>query len=187
MKRDWRRFAPFALYLSILAAIVSAGLYIVFREFNLPLQISLALVVLGLAIFVILDPERSRQALTGRQARYGSNAVVMGLAFIGILGVVNYLIYQNPKRWDLTENQQFTLAPETLDTLNTLPEPVNATAFFTQRTPSDTAEGLLDQYKFKGDGQFDYQFINPEADPVAAQQAEITRDGTVVLRMGERQ
>jgi ABC-type uncharacterized transport system involved in gliding motility auxiliary subunit len=111
----------------------------------------------------------------------------MGLAFIGILGVVNYLIYQNPKRWDLTENQQFTLAPETLDTLDSLPQPVNATAFFTQRTPSDTAEGLLDQYKFKGDGQFDYQFINPEADPVAAQQAEITRDGTVVLRMGERQ
>lgn len=187
MKRDWRQFAPFALYLSILAAVVSAGLYIVYREFNLPLQISLALVVLGLAAFVILDPERVRQALTGRQARYGSNAVVMSLAFIGILGVVNYLIYQNPKRWDLTENQQFTLAPETLDTLESLPQPVQATAFFTQRTPSDTAEGLLDQYEFKSDGNFDYEFVNPEADPVAAQQAGITRDGTVVLRLGERQ
>ena len=187
MKRDWRRFAPFGLYLAVLAAIASIGLFIVFREFNLPLQISVALVVLGLALFTVLDPERVRVALTGRQARYGSNALVMGLAFTGIVVVVNYLVYQNPKRWDLTENQQFTLAPETLQTLQELPQQVNAQAFFTTRIPSDQASGLLDQYKFNSDGKFDYEFIDPEANPVAAQQAGITRDGTVVLRMGDHQ
>jgi ABC-type uncharacterized transport system involved in gliding motility auxiliary subunit len=187
MKREWQRFAPIGLYLSVLAALASAGLYIVFREFNLPLQISVAVIILGLALFAVLDPERVRQALTGRQARYGSNALVMTLAFTGILVVVNYLVYQNPKRWDLTENQQFTLAPETIDTLKNLPQPVKAFAFFTTARPTDQAEGLLDQYKFHGNGNFDYEFINPDANPVAAQQAGVTTDGTVVLEMGDHQ
>lgn len=187
MNLEWRRFAPLGLYLSLLAALAAAGLYIVQREWNLPLQISLALVVVGLALFAILDPDQVRVALTGRQARYGSNAFVMTLAFTGIIVVINYLAYQNPHRWDMTENQQFTLAPETKDALQNLPQPVTALAFFTPRRSSTEAEGLLDQFKFHGQGNFDYQFINPEADPIAANQANVTRDGTVVLRMGDQQ
>jgi len=186
-RQTMTRYAPIGLYIAVLAAVVSAGLYIVQREWNLALQISLGLIVVGLAIFVFLDPDRVRRALTGRQARYGSNALVLTIAFIGILVVVNVLAYQNGKRWDLTEDKQFTLAPETLDTLQSLPEKVTATAFFTQRVPSDTAKGLLDQYKFNSNGNFDYTFVDPEADPLAAQSANITRDGTVVVRMGDQQ
>lgn len=57
MNQDWKRFAPFGLYLSLSAGLVSLGLYIVQRAFNLYLQIGLGLVVLGLALFVILDPD----------------------------------------------------------------------------------------------------------------------------------
>jgi ABC-type uncharacterized transport system involved in gliding motility auxiliary subunit len=186
MKSTWRRIAPLGLYLSLVAALAAIGLYIVQREWNLPLQISLGLVVVGLALFAVLDPERVRVALTGRQARYGSNALVMSLAFIGILVVVNYLVFKYPQRWDLTENQQYTLAPETLDTLKSLPAQVKALAFYTARVPKDSAEGLLDQYKFHGEGKFDYEFINPETDPIKAQQYNITRDGTVVVVLGEK-
>ncbi|HJW91727.1 MAG TPA: GldG family protein [Anaerolineales bacterium] len=186
MKPTWRRFAPLGLYLALLAALASAGLYIVQRTWNLPLQISLGLFVIGLALYAALDPEQVRVFLTGRQARYGSNALVLSLAVIGILVVVNYLVYTNSKRWDLTENQQFTLAPETIDTLAKLPQPVHARAFFTPAANADTALGLLDQYKFKSEGNFDYEFINPEAKPLEAQEAGITRDATVVLSSGER-
>jgi ABC-type uncharacterized transport system involved in gliding motility auxiliary subunit len=186
MNSKWRRLAPVGLYLAIVAALAAAGFYIVQRAFTLPLQISLGLVLVGLAVFALLDPERVRAGLTGRQARYGSNALVMSVAFIGILVVINYLIYNNPKRWDLTENKQFTLAPETIDALDKLPDKVNALAFFTPNTSSDTARTLLDQYKFKSNGKFDYKFIDPNADPLAANQAGITSDGTVVLVMGER-
>lgn len=187
MKMQLRPYASLGLVLSLAAALVSAGLYIVVREFNLALQISLGLVVIGLALYAILDPERVRIALTGRQARYGSNALVMTLALVGIVAVVNYLVYQNTNRWDLTEDEQFTLAPETLEALKRLPETVTALAFYTQRLPTTQAEGLLDQYKFHSDGKFDYRFINPEADPLAANQANITRDGTIVLRMENHQ
>lgn len=184
--RDLRRYAPLGLYIAGLALLAAGGLYIVQREFSLAVQISLALVVLGLAAFALLDPERVRRALTGRQARYGSNALVLVLAFLGILIVVNYLVVQNSQRWDLTEDQQFTLAPETLETLQALPEPVHAQAFFTARRSPEQAENLLEQYEFRSNGRFTYEFIDPDVDPVAAQQAEIAQDGTVVLSMGDQ-
>jgi ABC-type uncharacterized transport system involved in gliding motility auxiliary subunit len=186
MKVNTQRLAPLGLYLAGLAVLASAGLYIVYREWNLPLQISLGVIVLGLALFAVLDPARVRTALTGRQARYGSNALILSIAFFGILVVVNYLVYQNPKRWDLTEDQQFTLAKETLDTLQKLPQPVTVQGFFTPRTSSEEAEGLLNQYKFHAQGKFDYEFINPLEEPGVAQAANVTTDGSLVLRMGDR-
>ncbi len=183
MKAGQRRFAPFGLYLAILAAIVSAGLYIVEGQITLPLEISLAFILVGLATFAILDPQRVRASLAGRQARYGSNALVLSLAVIGILVVINFLINKYPQRWDLTADKEHTLSPETIQTLKTLPKSVHATAFFTSRTSSDQARSLLEDYKFNAKGTFDYQFVDPDANPVAAQNAKITKDGTIVLQM----
>lgn len=187
MKNTWKRYAPIGLYVALAAALVSFGLYVVQREFNLYLQISLSLIVVGLAAFVLLDPDRVRKALTGRQARYGSNVLVLTLAFIGILVVVNVFVAENSKRWDLTEGQQNTLAEETLDTIDALPEPVTATAFFSPQTPSASAERLLENYKFYSEGKFDYEFVDPLSNPGAAQEANITKDGTIVFRMGDQQ
>jgi ABC-type uncharacterized transport system involved in gliding motility auxiliary subunit len=186
MKPEWRRYAPFGLYLSGLAVIASIGLYIYERQVNLPVQIALALIVLGLAAFLLLDPDRVRRAFSGRQARYGSNALVLSIAVLGIVGVVNYVVFNNTWRWDLTEDKQNTLAAETTAALEKLSQPVQAKAFFTARTSSTTAKALLDQFKTASQGKFTYEFVDPESDPVAAQSANITQDGTVVLYMGDR-
>ncbi len=189
MNTHLRRFAPFGLYLSLLALLATAGLYFVQRTWNLYIQIGLALVVVGLALFAILDPERVRVALTGRQARYGSNVLVMTVAFLGILFVVNYLVYMNPKRWDLTEGQQHTLAKETLATLKSLPQPVQATAFYPQGVSTTDAQTILDNFKYYSNGKFSYKFVDPNADPVAAKAANVVLEasGTIVLKMGDRQ
>lgn len=100
---------------------------------------------------------------------------------------MNYLVYGNNKRWDLTEDKQNTLTQETLDTLAKLPDPVQVQGFFTANTPSDTAQRLLARYAEASDGKFTYEFINPDTNPVAAEKANITRDGTLVVKMGERQ
>ncbi len=77
MNPKLRKYAVIGLYVSLAAALTALGLYIVFKQFNLPLQIALGFVVIGLAVFAILDPKRVREAFTGRQAKYGSNALVM--------------------------------------------------------------------------------------------------------------
>jgi len=187
MKTRTQRLAPFGLILAGLAALGAVVLYIVQREFSLAIQISLALVLIGLALFVILDPQRVRQGLSGRQARYGSNAILLSIAFIGIVVVINYLFFKNPQRWDLTEDQQYTLAPETIDTIKSMPEPVKFLAFYTQQLSTERAQGLLDQYKYHSGGKFDYEFVDPNQDQIRAQQYKITRDGTVVVVMGENQ
>jgi ABC-type uncharacterized transport system involved in gliding motility auxiliary subunit len=186
---DWRRLAPVGIILAIVAALAAIGLYIVFRKFDLYVQISLGLFIIGLALFAILDPERVRRALTGRQARYGSNALILSIAFVGVVIVVNYLVYQNTKRWDLTEDKQYTLAPETVDTLKKLPSEVTARAFYpkSQASSADTARQLLEQYKVESGGKFDYLFIDPDADPITAKQYKVTQNGTIVLTMGDQQ
>lgn len=189
MKHSWTKFAPLGLYLALAGALAGAGFFIVQRQFNLAVQISLGVVVIGLATFTLLDPRRVRTALTGRQARYGSNALLMGLAFIGILLVVNYIAYTNSLRWDLTENKQHTLAPESLETLNSLQQPVVAEAFYSSRYPyaTDGARILLQSYQENSKGNFKYAFIDPDADPIKAQAAQVLRDGTIVLKMNDRQ
>jgi ABC-type uncharacterized transport system involved in gliding motility auxiliary subunit len=189
MNTSWRQIIRWgALTISLLALFAALGLYIIQRQWNLALQICLGVFIIGLAVFVLVDPGSIRTALTGRQAKYGSNALILTIAFLGILVVVNYLTYKNTKRWDLTEDKSNTLAKETVDVLKSLPENVVAKAFYTTNSSvassKDSAKTLLDQYVYDGGGKFQYEFIDPNKDPVAAQQAGITADGSIVLYMG---
>ena len=190
MKPNWHLVIRIgSIAISLVALVVAAGLYIVQRQWNLYLQISIGLFVIGLAVYVVQDPDSIRKLLTGRQARYGSNALILSVAFIGILVVVNYLAYKYTKRWDLTSDQSNTLAKETVDVLKTLPDTVVAKAFFSSDasivSSKDSAKSLLDQYVYGGGGKFQYAFIDPNKDPVAAQDAGISKDGSIVLFMGD--
>lgn len=185
--KNTQRFAPIGLYLAGLAAIAAIGLFIVQRSFTLPIQISLGLIVIGLALYVLLNPEGARQALTGRQARYGSNALLMSVAVIGIVVVINYLISSHSIQWDLTEDKQNSLAEESIKTLESLKSPVMADAYFTTNMSSQSTETLLKNYKNKSNGKFDYKIIDPNANPIQAQQDKVTKDGTIVLKMDNRQ
>jgi len=177
------------LVIALLKGLSSVGLYTPADPdaLTLALQISAAVFVLGLAIYGILQPDKTRQILTGKRVRYGSNLLILTLAFLGILITINYLVYKNPQSWDLTAEQSHTLAPETLGTLEALPAKVEAIAFFSAYTPMDSAESLLRDFKTNSDGKFDYQFVDPDLNPVAAQEAGITGDGKILLKMDERQ
>ncbi len=186
MDTTLKRLAPIGLYLSLLSLLASGIIFILTRQFGLPLQISLGLVIVGIAIFALLDPQKAKEAISGRQAKYGSNALVLLLSLSGILIVLNLIIYKNPQRWDLTEDKTHTLGKESIEVLKSLPQPVKAEAYFTPRISSQNARNYLDSYKFASQGKFDYEFIDPDQEPTRAIAAKITRDGTIVLRMGDR-
>ncbi len=153
---------------------------------NLSLSISAGLAVLGLAVYAILSPDSVRNFLSGRQARYGSNALVMILAFAGIIFVANYLVFDNPvKPWDLSEDKENTLAPETIGVLQSLPAKMTATGYYSQ-TPRDSAQKLLDNMKSNSKGNFDYRFVDPVANPLQAKSDGVTGDGKILLEMSGR-
>lgn len=157
---------------------------------NPVLQISAALLAVGLLAYAIMSPDSIRRFLTGRQARYGSNSLILAVAVVGILIVLNMLAFQNPDflgaPWDMTEDKSNTLAPETQQTLATLPEKVTATAFYTASLNTASADELLLKFKTNGGGKFDYKFVDPDLDPLSAREAGITGDGKIMLQMGDR-
>lgn len=175
-------------FLGIMRGLLSMQMFSGFeaQDLNRYLIIAAGLIVLGLAVYAIMEPDRVRRFFTGRQARYGSNALVMSLAFLGILVVGNILAYQNPVPIaDLTEDQTNTLSPELKSALKSLPQKVTATGFFSQNSPTDTADKLLNNIKANSNGKFEYTFINPDRDPQAAKAAGITGDGKILLQMGD--
>ena len=193
----WHRFTFIALVVAGLA-LLSTILFLITRgllnigmfsgatteTLNRGTLISLGVMILSLAVYTILEPEKVRQTFTGRQARYGSNIVITSIAFLGILFVLNWFVFNNPKSWDVTQDKTNTLAPETIQALETLPEPVNAVAFYATTSPQSATE-LLEKFKSNSNGKFNYQFVNPDTDPVAAREAGITGDGKIMLVMGD--
>ena len=152
---------------------------------GLALSISAAVTILGLAVYAMLAPDTVRNFLGGRQARYGSNAFVMILAFVGIAFVANYLAFNNPKDLvDMTEDKVNTLSPEMVTALENLPAKMTGTAYYSQ-TPRDQALQLLENMKTNSKGNFDYRFVDPVADPLAAKNAGVTGDGKIVLELGK--
>lgn len=194
----WHRYTFIALIVAGLA-LLSAFLFLVTRgllnigmfsgattdTLNRGTLISLGVTVLALAVYAMLEPDKVRQTFTGRQAKYGSNIAVTSIAFLGILFVVNWFVYNNPQNWDVTQDKVNTLAPETLQALETLPQPVEAVAFYASLS-RESATDLLDKFKANSKGKFTYRFVNPDTDPLAAREAGITGDGKILLRMGDR-
>ena len=93
-KLKLRQFAPAGLWLcglGVLVVIVTLivkllifiGLYAPpdQKVINLVLWISLGVALVGPALYALFDPQRIREFLAGRQARHGSNAIIMLIAF----------------------------------------------------------------------------------------------------------
>ncbi|HSB90939.1 MAG TPA: GldG family protein [Anaerolineales bacterium] len=175
-----------AYVVSLLGLVGAAGWYYYRQTVDRYVYIGLAVALVGVVAGLAFDRERVAQFFRGRQGRYGTNAVVAGLALVGILGVVNVLAYKNPKSWDWTEDSQYSLAPETRATLATLTVPVRLIGFYSADYSSmqDDIRPLLQQYVEAGRGYVTYQFIDPRAEPLQADRYGVTRDGSVVVAMG---
>lgn len=195
-----RRFSFLALLVSLLGLIAAlllgvmkglnvAQLYQVADpdQLNRWLLISAGIVVLGLALFIIIEPDKTSRFFTRRQTRYGSNAFVMVIAFLGILVFGNWIAYDNPMQVaDLTADKENTLAPEFVEALKNLPESITAIAFFNSQSSKDSADKLLNNIKANSNGKFDYRFEDPDLNPLLAREAGVTGNGKILLTMGER-
>ena len=183
-----RSYAWIGYLLAVLGLLAAGAFRLVNGVFDVYSQASLVIAVVGLAAGAIMDPERVQTWLTGRQARYGGNALIMILAFLGIVVVLNILGQEYSKRVDLTEDKDFTLATESVEILKKLEGPVTVTGYFSDRLAGqkDSAEGLLEQYRHNSDGKLTYRFVDPFVELTQAEAASITQDGELVLESAGR-
>jgi gliding motility-associatede transport system auxiliary component len=97
----------------------------------------------------------------------GLNTTLVAVGLIVCLIVVNTLVRRRlPAKWDLTQNQRYSLAPRSREILKSLTKPVKATVFITtgHRTLGQ-ARDLLNQFQEAGGGKFTWTHVDPLINP----------------------
>lgn len=182
-----KSFAAYQKYLKYLAlpglALVTAGLIagIVAGWTLLPAGLlvgGIGLLLLGL----VLGNQGQGRFWAQRSTEAGANALVSTLAVLAILGLVNFLAVRYASRVDLTENQIFTLAPQSQQVVQTLENPTRVVIFDPLPNPQDRQ--LLESYRQAGP-QFTFNYVNPYNDPRQAQDFGATQTGMVFVESGE--
>ena len=125
--------------------------------------------------------------LRGRSVRYGANATAMTLLFIGVLVMVNVLAVRYPRSVDVTATQEFTISQQTRQILQELNGPVEIVGYFgsQDRTLEVDVDNLLKKYAAVSP-QVSYRFIDPDRDPIAARNDNISAYGQVIVKYGDR-
>lgn len=146
--------------------------------------LSEGLALICLAAFFVGRLEALKAFSSRRSTRLGANSILMVLLFIGILVIVNFLAARHSQRWDLSETQHFTLAPQTYQVLRGLTREVKITVFTQDRSPTfNIYRDLLDSYKQQS-SHVKAEFVDPERQPAVARQYGITRIDTAVIESG---
>ncbi|HEY7067835.1 MAG TPA: Gldg family protein [Chloroflexota bacterium] len=175
------------LVLGILAIAAAAVWYFIQGYFDTPQRILLVVGVLLVGIYVAIEPGEVTSTLATRGARYGGNAVLVAVVFLGILALLNFLAIRHSQRWDVTASGVNTLSEQTQKVLDGLPSPVHVTAFVSpddRQTPA--IENLLRNYEVNSGGKLSWEEIDPATQPGAAQQFGIRQYNTIVFQMGDK-
>ena len=134
-----------------------------------------------LIAFFVLHMDAVKAFSGRRSTKMGVNSILMVLLFSAILIIVNFLASRHSMRWDLSENQNFTLAPQTYRVLRTLPHDVKITVFTREKDAGYQAfKERLESYR-QASTKLTVEFIDPEKQPKIAQNYGIFRTDTAIF------
>ncbi|MBD2181801.1 Gldg family protein [Planktothrix sp. FACHB-1355] len=118
-----------------------------------------------------------------RSTQAGTNAFVATAAVVAILVVINFLGVRYSGRMDLSENQQFTLSPQSQQLVRDLTQPVKVWIF--DRNPDPKDKQLLENYQRQG-SKFSFEYIDPNVNPGLARKFNLKESGEAYLEYGEQ-
>ncbi|MBW4641857.1 MAG: Gldg family protein [Goleter apudmare HA4340-LM2] len=147
--------------------------------------ISLALLSAGIVIsglWVIWQSYQS-QWWRRRSTLAGTNVLIATLGVLAIVGLVNFLGTRYHLRVDLTETQLFTLAPQSRELVQALPQPVKVWVFDTTQNPQDRE--LLENYR-RESPKFQFEYIDPQAKPGLAEKFGVKDYGEIYLESQDK-
>lgn len=114
-----------------------------------------------------------------RSTLSGTNALVATAAVLILMAVINRVAVLNPIRLDLTENQVFSLAPQSEQVAQSLDRSVKIWVF--DDVQSETNLVTLRNYQRLSGGQITYEYVDPRERPDLAQRLGATAMGDVIL------
>ncbi len=145
-------------------------------------------VALGLLVlFFIVHFEALKSFSTRRATKLGLNSILMVFIFISILGILNFISSRHRLRFDFSETESFSLAPQTVQVLKDLRRDVKILAFVSDQGRSRSQiKDLLSSYSYHNP-RITYTLIDPDKKPSVAKQYGITQYDTVVLESGKQE
>jgi ABC-type uncharacterized transport system involved in gliding motility auxiliary subunit len=127
-----------------------------------------------------------RDRFQKRRVLYGAGSAASVLLVVGILGLAALLAGWHPMRWDTTSEQTQSLSPVTMALLKEVTKPLTLTVFLAEAAAErHTAKEVLQLYKHHNP-QVSYRFVDPEREPLKAQQAGYRFPGNVLLDYQDR-
>jgi ABC-type uncharacterized transport system involved in gliding motility auxiliary subunit len=178
------KFLKYLFWLGPMLVIAGAIAGLVSASFS---PIPLGLVIAGIVIiglWLVFQSTYRDESQPGfwqqRSTQVGANALITTLSVLAILGLVNYLAANHVGRLDLTENQLFSLAPETQQLVKNLKQPVKVWVFVPQ--PNSRDRELLESYHRQSD-RLSYEFVDPNTQPSLVQRLEVKSGGDVIAEM----
>jgi len=144
--------------------------------------VSLGLVIVGLVICClwIITQTQKNHFWKRRSTEASTNGLIATLAVIVILGLINFLGVRYHLRTDLTENQLFTLAPQSRELVHNLSKPVMVWVFARDENTQDRE--LLENYR-RQSSKFNFAYVDPEARPKLAEKFGVKDFGEVYLEL----
>ena len=115
-----------------------------------------------------------------RSTEAGTNFSISLLSALIIVGLINYMGLRFAVRLDLTENQRFSLAPQTKQLVRNLPQPVKVWVF-DDVEPSIGDLQVLRNYRRQAPSLFNFEYVNPWEEDVLALQFQVKNLGDVYL------
>jgi ABC-type uncharacterized transport system involved in gliding motility auxiliary subunit len=172
--------------------LVAAGIFSVLivnttNWWNL-LLVGLGVVALG--VFLAANLTEVKEVGKKRSTVVRANLVLVGLAMVGIVGGLNYVVSRHPIRFDLTSNKIYTLADQTKDILKKLTTDVNVSMFVSNKRQNQVqaevrrAQELLEEYA-KVTPKFHFKVVDVDTNPSDAKRLGIHEYNTVVFEAGD--
>lgn len=163
---------------------LGVGLYTGAFQGNVYVLVNLGLGAVLTLIGLIANAADLKSGLTGRSAKLGVNAAVYAVAVLAILVIVNYLAARNHKRFDLTENKQYSLAEASVNLVKGLEKPVKVTGFFLGGK-AGPIEDLLETYRYVKPEKFEWEIVDPDKRPELAERYGVRQNATLIVESGE--
>ncbi len=116
-----------------------------------------------------------------RKVLYGAGSALSVVLVLGILILAALFANWHPVRWDLTREQTQSLSPVSKALLKGVTKPLTMTVFLAEGAPErQTAKEVVQLYVFHNP-HVSYRFVDPEREPLQAQQAGYRYAGNVLL------
>ena len=140
--------------------------------------------IFALIAYLASARESLGTVLGERSTKFGANAALYSVLFIGILVMGNFLSARHFKRIDTTEAGVYSLSPLSAKYVKELDQDLDLMAFAeTGRDPA--VEELFKSYAQES-SHVKYQMVDPDKSPDLAQKYNITTYGTIRVGYGDQ-